>query len=88
METHQSGMWIKAVLVEIEFEEETAIVQIENTLQAAECLSLLWPDSDGAAFTDAVRICSDAMDGTADDESARDAFFAAAVEAEIAVAIH
>ena len=88
MTTHKTGKWLRAVFVEIEFEEETAVLQIDNTREAAECLSNLWPYDDGIEFLNAVRLCSAAMDGRTDDESARVAFMAAAMEADIAVPIH
>lgn len=88
MQTPSSGTWVKQVLVEIELEDETAVLHVINTREAAVCLMSLWPHSRGPAFVEAVRACNAAIDGKADDESARDAFLAAAVEAEIAVPIH
>ena len=76
MTIHKAGKWLRAVFVEIEFEDETAVLQIDNTREAAECLTNLWPQNDGIEFLNAVRLCSAAMDGRTDDESARVAFMA------------
>lgn len=80
--------WRKAVLVEIEFEEAAAVLQIDNTREAAECLMELWPTLDGPAFHRALLVCRGALEGRIDDAGAREAFHAAAEEAEILVPVH
>ncbi|MDR6759210.1 hypothetical protein J2Y48_004526 [Mycoplana sp. BE70] len=88
MRAPKSQKWSKAVLVEIEFEEEFAVLQIDNTREAAECLMELWPTLDGVAFHRALVVCATSLEGGADDRGAREAFRAAAEEADILVPIH
>lgn len=84
----KSKKWPKSVMVEIEFEEEFAVLAIDNTREAAECLMELWPAFDGVAFHKALVVCATALEGGADDRRAREAFHAAAEEADILVSIH
>lgn len=84
----KSQKWQKAVLVEIEFEEELAVLQIDNTNEAANCLMELWPTLDGPAFHRALMMCASALEGSADVRGAWEAFRAAAEEANILVSIH
>jgi hypothetical protein len=88
MEKQKNAKWPKSVLVEIEFEEETAVLAIDNTREAAECLMELWPTLDGPAFHRAILICASALDGKTDHRGARAAFLAAAKEADILVPVH
>jgi hypothetical protein len=47
MEKRKTAKWSKSVFIAIEFEEETAVLAIDNTREAAECLMELWPTLDG-----------------------------------------
>jgi hypothetical protein len=88
MEKRATAKWSKSVFVAIEFEEETAVLAIDNTREAAECLMELWPTLDTPAFHRAILICASALDGKIDQRGARAAFLAAAEDADILVPVH
>ncbi|ANH07868.1 DUF982 domain-containing protein [Shinella sp. HZN7] len=65
-----------------------AFVVVRNAQEAAAYLMDFWPKQHGPAFYKAIRLCADALDGEAADEDVRDAFLAAAHDANIAITMH
>lgn len=78
--------WRRAVIVT--YDHNTSFVLVQNSLEAAEYLLHCWPRRSGKAFRKALKVCADAVEGTASDEDAQRRFIAAAQEAEVAVTIH
>ncbi|CAK7255059.1 DUF982 domain-containing protein [Shinella yambaruensis] len=68
--------------------EAEAFVVVRNSLEAAAYLMDFWPKQHGPAFYKAIRLCADALDGEVTDEDVRDAFLAAAHDANIAITVH
>ncbi len=68
--------------------EANVFVVVHNTLEAAAYLLEFWPDQQGKAFFEAIRVCADSFDGAVEEEDVRDAFLAAAKDANIAVTVH
>lgn len=74
-------LWSKPVLIAIE--EPGQYVTIDTTQAASWAMIEDWPTEDGPALDKALLICADVMKGKASNEQARQAFIAAAIEAEI-----
>ncbi|MEW9616203.1 DUF982 domain-containing protein [Shinella sp. S4-D37] len=68
--------------------EAEAFVVVRNSLEAAAYLLDFWPKQHGSAFYQAIRLCADALDGEVADADVRDAFLAAAHDANIAITLH
>lgn len=58
---------------------------ISDTEQAAEALLYRWPIHKGKAYSAAKRVCLNVLEGEGEPHEARDAFLAAAAEADISV---
>ncbi|RFZ86222.1 DUF982 domain-containing protein [Shinella sp. WSJ-2] len=69
-------------------DEAKSFVVVRSSLEAAAYLLEFWPKQHGDAFFNAIRICADALDGDVEDEDVRDAFLAAAYDANIAITVH
>jgi hypothetical protein len=69
-------------------EEAQAFVVVRNSLEAAAYLLEFWPKQHGVPFYEAIRLCADALDGEVKDEDVRNAFLAAAHDANIAITVH
>ncbi|KAB1087875.1 DUF982 domain-containing protein [Neorhizobium galegae] len=78
------GVWSEPV--EIELGSIGSYRVISDTEQAAEALLFRWPVDKGKAFTSAKRVCLAVLEGENETfEDARNAFLAAAEEADVSV---
>ncbi|SCB35732.1 DUF982 domain-containing protein [Rhizobium lusitanum] len=77
------GDWSNPVIVDLDGIGRYAI--ITNALDAANCMSEEWPVYGGAAVSEAVLVCLDAILGKVSAEDSRDAFLEAAREAGLYV---
>ena len=73
--------WSKPV--ELRLPGTRRVRAITGTLFASECLLTAWPAPAGGAHADALRQCVEALNGRSQVQTARDAFIAAAREAEL-----
>lgn len=65
-----------------------SFVVVRSSVEAAAYLLQFWPKKHGAAFYRAIRVCAEALEGEVEDEEVRDAFLAAAHDADIAITVH
>ena len=86
MRIHVLVDWPASVIVNLD--ELGGPQFVGSTREAALLLIRHWPVRRGQAFRQALKLCSEALEYQADPKDARDAFVAAAKEADIVVQLH
>lgn len=75
------GAWSEPI--EVELGAIGSYKVISNTEQAARALLYEWPAGHGAAYSNAKRVCLAVLEGEQEPDQAREAFLAAAAEANV-----
>lgn len=79
------GDWEQPVEIEIDLDRAGVYKTIPDTDTAARALVFDWPVEEGKALTAAKVACFSVLSGKADPDTARDAFIAAAAEADLSI---